>query len=427
VIDPPNQVDLYDTPPEVLKELQDFAKVRTDAFQRLTAFNELAFPILASHLDDKRPSSMHWNHTFVKAVGGMCYRIIHDQLTEFPKGYTEYGNQRTGRDGKGHVKPYWAGTPYDAAGGLEIWLQQNQNSTYEEKRIKCLTWLLDEERKIGVIDPHGYYVNILPLELAILELKAKGGQDVADEQARLRELSKTRPGNQVPKELLPDGPLPEIEEMHSRQKTSAMLKSCPDGHTTLRDIPILYGTFPVLTKNKSEWNDEDKALAKRRDLGEVSLGGEADSAEDPRFQASCLTCRYQYKLLSVRYTGDWIKSGHIFTDFTTPFSHITLSLPFVGMENADISVKVNDEGHVVSESIDVVIPANKKDEWVTKINKWIDENKFQHSLLHIENPPLPRLDEQNVEDDKARFYIEVHTDTSKETSHISFSLERSAP
>jgi hypothetical protein len=40
---------------------------------------------------------------------------------------------------------------------------------------------------------------------------------------------------------MPDHPLPEIEEMHSLQETSAMLKSCPDCHTTLKDIPILYG------------------------------------------------------------------------------------------------------------------------------------------------------------------------------------------
>ena len=217
VIDPP---DSHDIPPEVFKEIQGYAKVRIDAFKRLTAFNELAFPFLASHLDDKRPSSMHWNHTFVKTVGSMCHRVIHDQLIEFPAGYTEYGYQRTGRDGKGHVKPYWAGTPYDAADGLGKWLKQNQDLTYAEKRIKCLTWLLDEEKKIGVIDHNGYYVNILPLELKILELKAEGGQDVATELARVRELSKTKPGNQAPKELMPDRPLPEIEEKHSLQETS---------------------------------------------------------------------------------------------------------------------------------------------------------------------------------------------------------------
>jgi hypothetical protein len=188
---------LYEPSPEALKELQGYAKVRTDSFKRLTAFNELAFPILASHLDDERPSRMHWNHTFARTVGAICYRVIHDQLTEFPPGYTEYGLQRTGRDGKGHLKPYWEGTPYDQSGGLKNWLQQNQTLTYTEKRIKCLTWLLDEEKKIGVIDHYSYYVNIQPLELEILKLKAEGGQgrDRAGSRPRTVKNETRQPGS----------------------------------------------------------------------------------------------------------------------------------------------------------------------------------------------------------------------------------------
>ncbi len=417
---------LYETPPNALNELQGYAKIRVEAFKRLTAFNGLAFLLIAAHLDDKRPSSMHWNHTLVKTVGGMCYRVIHDQLTEFPAGYSEYGYQRTGRDGKGHVKPYWAGTPYDAADGLENWLQQNENLSYFEKRIKCLNWLLDEEKKIGVIDPQGYYVHILPLEREILELKAEAGDDVTNELARVREQSKTKPADQIPKELLPAGPLPEIEEQHSLQETSALLKSCADGHTTLKDIPILYGTFPIQTKDPADWNDEDKALAARRDAGEVILGGEVDSARDPRFQTSCLTCGYRYKTLAVPDIGaNWIKDGHQFSDFTSPFSQTARSLPFAGMANADFSVEMNKKKLVVSETIEISIPANKKDELVAKIEKWIDENRFKRSLLHIETPQFPRLDEQSVEDDTAWFYIEVHTDSGSATTCIRFYLWRS--
>jgi hypothetical protein len=102
IIRPPP--DLDDTPPEVLKELREYYKIRDDAFKRLTAFKDLAFPQLVAHLDDGRPSEKHWNHSQAKTVGRMCYRVIHDQLTEFPPGYTEYGWARTGRDGESHVK-----------------------------------------------------------------------------------------------------------------------------------------------------------------------------------------------------------------------------------------------------------------------------------------------------------------------------------
>lgn len=424
------QPNSYETSPEILAELRGYTKVRTEAFKRLTAFSELAFPVLVSHLDDERPSRMHWNHTFVKTVKGMCYRVIHDQLTEFPPGYSQYGWQRTGRDGEGHVKPYWAGSPYDEFGergaGLAKWLQQNENLTYPEKRIKCLNWLLDGEKKIGVIDPEGYYENILPLELAILELKAEAGQDVADELARAREVAKTKPASQVPKELLPDGPLPEIEEKHSLQDRAATLKSCPDDHITLADIPILYGTFPIQTTDPADWNDEDKALAARRDAKEVILAGELDSAEDPRFQTRCLTCGYRYEVMAVPdLGGNWIKDGHRFADFPIVFSEAARSLPFAEMAGAEFSVEVSKERVVASETIEITIPANKKDDLVAKIEKWIDENHFMRSLLHIETPPFPRLDEQPVENDKARFYVEVHTDSGKETTGFRFYLERS--
>ncbi len=362
--------DLDDTPPEVLKELRGYYKIRDDAFKRLTAFKDLAFPQLVAHLDDGRPSEKYWNHSRAKTVGRMCYRVIHDQLTEFPPGYTEYGWARTGSNGQSHVKPYWAGTPYDGSGGtdaaddLRKWLQQNQNLSYSGKRVKCLTWQLGEEKKIGVIDPHGYYVNILPLELEILELQAAAGQDVSNELARVRILSKTRPANQVPKELMPVGPLPEIEKMHSLQETSAMLKTCPDGHTTLKDIPILYGTFPLLTKDPADWNDEDKALAKRRDANEIILGGELDQAEDPRFQTGCLTCGYQYRIMEAPDLGaNWFKNGRKVSDFTTPFSPFSLSLPFAGMPDADISVEVNKKGRVVADRSKSPSPPNKKPNW----------------------------------------------------------------
>jgi len=204
-----------------------------------------------------------------------------------------------------------------------------------------------------------------------------------------------------------------------------MLKSCPDGHPNLKDIPILYGIFPALNKNPSDWNDEDKALAKRRDDGEIILSDEPNAALDPRFRPTCQTCGYQYKVLSVQYTGgNWFKKGRKFSDFTTPFSPVCLSLPFAGMPGTDIAVEVTPKGQVVSESVAITIPANTKNELVAKIEKWIDDQRFNRSLLHVETPPRPRLDEQPLENDRARFFIDVHTNSAMETTLFHFQLER---
>ena len=410
--------------PAVLEELRAYHQKRIDAFKRLASLQELAFPILAAHLDDARPTRMHWNHKVARTVGGLCYQVIHDQLTFFPAGYTNYGLNRTGRDGDGHKKPYWRSNPYEEAGGLKKWLQQNQGLSFRQMRIKCLTWLLEEERKIGVVDPAGYFVHVLPLELGILELQASDGQDVAEELARVRRLSRTRSADQVPKELLPDGPLPEVEEMHAGQKTADILKACPEGHTMLKDIPILYGTFPLLTKEPADWNEDDKALAKRRDAMEILIGGEVDDARDPRFQTKCLTCGFRYEIMLVPdLGGNWVKDGHEFDDFAIPFSQVARSLPFGAGPETDLATEVNKEGKVVTETVTVTIGSNEKPEMVAKIRKWIDEHGFKHELLHDETPPFPRLYEQPVEDDQARFYIEIRTSPGGKT-RITFLLER---
>jgi hypothetical protein len=236
---------------------------------------------------------------------------------------------------------------------------------------------------------------------------------------------KTRPANQVPKELMPDGPLPEVEKDHSLQATSAFIKTCPDGHANLKDIPILYGTFPILVKNPADWNEEDQALAKRRDAGELILGGEPYDARDPRFKSICQTCGYRYEVTKVPGTGsNWLKTGKQFTDFTTPFFPAAVSLPFAGLADTGISIEVNSKGKVVSETIEISIPADQKSEMMAKIEQWIDKNKFQRGVLHIETPRYPRQYEECVENDDAWFFIEVQADTKRNKVRFSFILER---
>lgn len=55
-------------------------------------------------------------------------------------------------------------------------------------QIKCLKWLLEREKKIGVPDPESYFINILPLDIQILKRRLEAGDDVADELKRLQEI-----------------------------------------------------------------------------------------------------------------------------------------------------------------------------------------------------------------------------------------------
>lgn len=173
------------------------------AFQKLFESRIAAFPVLIEHLDDKRQSINFRNHFLGNSVGDACRWNIYFQLQDMPKNYSEYGHSRTGRDGKRHPKPYWEGTPFDDAGGVKNWLEQNRNLTYPEMQIKCLQWLLAKEKTIGACDAESYFLNILPLEIRILERKQEAGENVAEVLDRLRKVLKNKEVKAIPVELLP--------------------------------------------------------------------------------------------------------------------------------------------------------------------------------------------------------------------------------
>lgn len=173
------------------------------AFDELTAYKLAAFPILIEHLEDPRQSINFRNHHLGNSVGHACQGILYFQLQDQPDDYSEYGYSRPGRDGQDHPKPYWKGTPFDDAGGVKPWLEENKNLKYAEMQIKCLQWLLEREKKIGVPDADSYFLNVLPLEIRILERRLELGEDVKGELERLREALRTRDAAAVPRELLP--------------------------------------------------------------------------------------------------------------------------------------------------------------------------------------------------------------------------------
>jgi hypothetical protein len=174
------------------------------AFEKLAAYKLAAFPILVEHLEDKRQSINFRNHYLGNSVGDACRWNLYFQLQDRPKHYSEYGYSRTGRDGQAHPKPYWEGTPFDEAGGVKQWLEENKNLKYAQMQIKCLQWLLDREKKIGVPDADSYFLNILPLEIQITQRRLELGEDVREELEWLKKGLRDRDAAIVPRELLPE-------------------------------------------------------------------------------------------------------------------------------------------------------------------------------------------------------------------------------
>ncbi|MFK7779515.1 MAG: hypothetical protein QM501_15540 [Gimesia sp.] len=189
---------------EELKAQRKQMDVIYKAFNKLYDFKVIAFPILIEHLDDKRGSVHFRNHNLGHSVGDACHWNIYFQLRDRPKGYSKYGYSRKGRDGKQHPKPTWSGSPFRKAGGLRKWLLANKDLSYTEQQIKCLTWFLEKEKKIGASDVDSYFLNILPLEIRILERQLELGKDVKEELNRLRQRRDKKKIKEIPANLLPE-------------------------------------------------------------------------------------------------------------------------------------------------------------------------------------------------------------------------------
>lgn len=192
--------------PGITDDSEDYRKrfeTCQKAFQKLSEFKGLAFPILIEQLDDKRQSINFRNHHMGNSVGDACYWNIYIQLQDRPRDYSRYGYSRKGRDGKDHPKPYWEGTPFDNAGGLRKWLKVNTDLTYLEMQIKCLKWLLDREKQIGASDADSYFVNILPLEIRILQRRKENGENVGLELRHHQKVRDEKLVAEIPQELLP--------------------------------------------------------------------------------------------------------------------------------------------------------------------------------------------------------------------------------
>lgn len=207
----PNEFGIVRDPANPMGAAREDATSREDrrrslrcrlAFDMLTDLKDLAFPFLMGHHDDTRLSPDFHGHLRESSVRISCYLIVRYQLEDYPADYGRYGYQRKGRDGQAHVVPRYSECPFDMD-GIRGWLKENEGLSYAGKRIRALQWSLSQEKKIGASDADGYFENILPLEIRILERREEMGENVAAELRRLEEVRDKKLVELIPKELLP--------------------------------------------------------------------------------------------------------------------------------------------------------------------------------------------------------------------------------
>jgi hypothetical protein len=125
--------------------------------------------------------------------------------------------------------------------------------------------------------------------------------------------------------------------------TSADLKHCPDGHTTLKDVPISYGVPAP---------DDWKKMQRQLDNLEFVLGGCEPPPNAPHFQPTCTTCRFGFDST----TKTWSRRSSDTRSFKRRFSTDLTSFPIPGNMNNILYRQWVRDNVVVRESVSYTIP-----------------------------------------------------------------------
>src|SRR5262245_24304398 len=112
---------------------------------------------------------------------------------------------------------------------------------------------------------------------------------------------------------------PTVIDLFSRKRshpTSATLKQCPDGHTTLKDVPIVYGTPPFAGPAAKRWQESIQKF-------EMWSGGCVSEPDSPKVRPTCTTCGFGYD----SEFDHWSRESADIKTFKRGFSPLVASFP----------------------------------------------------------------------------------------------------
>jgi hypothetical protein len=156
--------------------------------------------------------------------------------------------------------------------------------------------------------------------------------------------------------------------VHAADITSADLKQCPDGHTTLKDVPIRYGLPAASTK--AEWKEIDRQIENL----EFILGGCEISEDSPKVRPTCRTCRFAYDSQS----NTWSRRSSDVHTFRRPFTELLMSFPLPANPRKLEYEQGVQSDRVVLEA--VVFTASKdQPELKSRIDEWFAAHKIRAS------------------------------------------------
>lgn len=196
-----------------------------------------------------------------------------------------------------------------------------------------------------------------------------------------------------------------------RNLTASQVKVCPDGHTTLKDVPIVYGLLTSDAKTKA-------ALA----AGDFSPGGCVVTPDSPTSRVVCTTCGFGYD----RSSGDW----HGFAEFQSPdkfkrpFSTLMASFPVPSTNQLVETPRFHQSfttKRVTSEGVSYST-SEPFEEVAQRIDSWFKAQKLKpmrHSGTNLDAEP--RLPRQTVRWREVNLQAEMSLSRDAQVSNVSVS------
>jgi hypothetical protein len=147
---------------------------------------------------------------------------------------------------------------------------------------------------------------------------------------------------------------------------------CPDGHETLKDVPIAYGLLIADTPEaERELNEAIKNY-------EMWPGGCVSTPDSPKVKVTCTTCGFGYDA----EFSSWSRSSSDRGSFTRPFSQATLAFQLISSSGLQDEIRYSQQvslGNVRSEGISFTSRRERAD-LMKAVDRWFETQGIEQSF-----------------------------------------------
>jgi hypothetical protein len=176
-----------------------------------------------------------------------------------------------------------------------------------------------------------------------------------------------------------------------RYAVAADFGECPNGHKALRDVPVVWGLVGPLYKKPSDYDDEDRALMRKVENGDVVLGGDlfpAAPPDLPKTKVVCRKCGFSYEDQDgPEFRASWFKTAKTPKEFRIKFSEMLQEFPLLKPVQGSITYwqSVNIDGKQLDVESVTYVTSLPFDDALKAMRKWLIDLHRDPADLKLED------------------------------------------